>query len=409
MKILKYVFLLLILATVAVVVFIATQEGKYDIKRERIISVPRSTLYNYINDLRNWENVALLTPADSSAVFTYSDSTSGPKAFISWKHDGAESKVETVKNTANDSIIQTGDFNGEDNRIAWGFSEAGKGTKVAVRIKGELTFAEKAAAVFNGNPGTALEEKLEAGLENLNRFLVTEIAKYDVKVQGLVTKTAAYYIGFPVTGKIEDIGRQSSGYYPKLHAFIKENKIVQAGAPFLLYKTFSEAQGTASYVVCMPVKEEIYTMQGSEIIGGRIEGFTALKTTLKGDYSHLKKAWDTARREVTAKSYPENTGGLYLEVYTKGLPSVKRPSQWVTDIYIPIGQNTAPATTEEVPMPPVSGSQPAPAAGTQVKPAKPASTGTATQGTPTDSKPAPKPKPKTATRPPASIPVPANP
>lgn len=407
MKILKYVFLLLILATVAVVVFIATQEGKYDIKRERIINVPRSTLYNYINDLRNWENIALLTPADSSAIFRYSDSTSGPKAFVAWKHDGAESRVETIKNTANDSIIQTGDFNGEDNRIAWGFSETGNGTKVAVRIKGELTFAEKAAAVFNGNPGIALEEKLETGLDNLNRFLVTEIAKYDVKVNGLVTKTPAYYIGFPVNGKIKDIGRQSASYYPKLYKFIRENRIAVAGAPFLLYKTFSEAQGTASYVVCMPVKEEIFTMQGSEITGGKIERFTALKTTLTGDYSHLKKAWDAARGEVAAKSYPENAAGQYLEVYTKGLPSVKRPSQWVTDIYIPIGQNTMPTATEEVAMPPVSGSQPATTSNTRTQPAKPSAAAASAQGTSQGTKPAPRPKPKTATPPPTSIQMPA--
>lgn len=403
MKIIKYVFLLLILAAVAAVVFIATQEGKYDIKREKAISVPKGTLYNYINDYRNWENVALLTPSDTTAAFTYSDTTSGPGSFIEWKHDGRENRIETVKASAGDSILQRAVLNGDNATIAWGLKEKGNATQVTLRIRGELTFSEKAYALLNGNPGARLEEKAASGLDNLNRFLVTEIAKYDVKVNGLVTKTAAYYIGFPVNGKIEDIGRQSASYYPKLYKFIRENRIAVAGAPFLLYKTFSEAQGTASYVVCMPVKEEIFTMQGSEITGGKIERFTALKTTLTGDYSHLKKAWDAARGEVAAKSYPENTAGQYLEVYTKGLPSVKRPSQWVTDIYIPIGHSMPAPVQPEVAMPPVSGSQPATTSNTRTQPAKPSAAGASAQGT----KPAPRPKPKTATPPPTSIQVPA--
>ena len=50
MKIIKYVFLLLLLGAIAVTVFIATQEGKYDIKEERLIKVPQTVLFNYIDE-----------------------------------------------------------------------------------------------------------------------------------------------------------------------------------------------------------------------------------------------------------------------------------------------------------------------------------------------------------------------
>ena len=67
MKIIKYVFLLLLLSAIAVTVFIATQEGKYDIKEERVIKVPKTVLFNYINEYRNWENVGILTANDTTA------------------------------------------------------------------------------------------------------------------------------------------------------------------------------------------------------------------------------------------------------------------------------------------------------------------------------------------------------
>lgn len=400
MKVIKYVFLLLILATVAVAVFIATQEGKYDIKREKVINVPASTLYTYINDYRNWEHVGILTHNDSTAAFTYTDTTSGPGAAMFWRSPDVDGKISTLKTIVNDSILQRAIIDGQSSDIAWGFRDSGNGTRVGVRIKGELSFRDKAYAVFQGNVKDELEQKMDKGLENLNSFLVNELGKYNVSVQGLVTKTATYYVGFPVTGKIEEIGRKSADIYPRLNAFIKENKIVVAGAPFLLYKTFEEAKGISSYVVCMPIRDEMYTMPGSDITGGKIERFTALKATLKGDYSHLKKAWDAARREVSAKGHPENTTGQYLEVYTLGLPKVKRPSQWVTDIYIPIGTPTIAEPVQEVALPPVTGSQNAAPART-VSPSRahaPAQAGSTTTQ-PQDKPGRPKPKTTTITRP----------
>jgi hypothetical protein len=55
MRILKYLFLLLLLAAFAMSMFFATQRGNYDVVRSRIINSQRATLYNYINDYKNWE------------------------------------------------------------------------------------------------------------------------------------------------------------------------------------------------------------------------------------------------------------------------------------------------------------------------------------------------------------------
>ena len=75
MKIVKYIFLLLLLAAIAGTVFIATQEGKYDITKEQLIKVPRNVLYNYVNDYENWQNAPIFAQ-DTTAVFTLSDNTS---------------------------------------------------------------------------------------------------------------------------------------------------------------------------------------------------------------------------------------------------------------------------------------------------------------------------------------------
>ncbi len=55
MKILKYIFLLLLLAFIAVTIFVATQKGDFNVQRSVVIKSSRPTVFNFINDFRNWE------------------------------------------------------------------------------------------------------------------------------------------------------------------------------------------------------------------------------------------------------------------------------------------------------------------------------------------------------------------
>lgn len=395
MKIVKYIFLLLLLIAIGLVVFIATQDGKYDIRKERIINVPRTTLYNYINDYRNWENVGILTNNDTTAVYSFTETTSGKDAKTTWKLKDSEGEVKTVSTVENDSLVQKAVIDGQPSDISWSFKDTVGGTKLFVRIKGELSFKDKAYAVLKGGVKEKLEKKLETGLKNLDNFLVHELGAYKVDVQGVVTKTGTFYIKHSVTSTIDEVGKKSSEALSKLLHFVKENKIVTNGAPFNLYKKYDVPGNKAEFAVCIPIKEEIFTMPGSEYEGDKLESFQAMKVTLKGDYSHLKKAWDAGYREINLKAIQLNTTGSAAEVYTKGVQQTKRPSQWVTDIYIPVGQPSTLPAEENVPLPPVSGSVPA----TTVPSAnRPATTPVNAQPARTTSTPANRPAGTTTTR-----------
>lgn len=342
MKIIKYVFLLILLAFIAVGVFIATQDGKYDIRKERIINVPQPLLFEYLNDYRNWENVGILTHNDTTAVFAYSEITAGKGAVSTWKLKNTKGKVETIKVVDNDSIIQKATIDEQVSDIAWGFQKAGNGTKLSVRMKGELSFSDKANAVFKGGIKEKLEEVLDEGLTSLNTFLVRELKSFDIETKGLVKKTGTYYLCHTATSSIPEMNRRVTDILPKLMAFIKENKIATNGNPFTLYKTYDKQNNTTTFKVCVPIKEEIFTAPGSEIEGGKLEPFNAFKTSLRGYYSHLPQAWTAAHDSIFTRNLSENTTGQYIEVYSRNVRHTKKPSQWITDIYIPVGTGTAP-------------------------------------------------------------------
>lgn len=338
MKIVKYIFLLLLLSGIAITVFIATQDGTYDIKKERIIKVPKTVLFNYVSDLKNWEPTGILTEADTTIVYTLSEATSGKDAFISWQDDETEGKIQTVKIVENDSILQNAEINNMHSDISWSFKDTLGSTKVTLRMAGKLSFTEKAYAVLNGGNNKKLEEKLERSLTNINAFLVDEVGTYTIDTPEQTTKSGAYYLGQSVKVPMADVGKKANEIFPKLYSFVKENNIALNGPAFIMYKDFSTKKDSVSFMVCLSIKEEIYTSPGSEFEGGNLAAFPALKTTLNGDYSHLPKAWQAAFKYVRDNQLPENTTGNYIEVYTIGAQQTKRPSQWKTDIFVPIGQ-----------------------------------------------------------------------
>jgi predicted transcriptional regulator YdeE len=349
MKIVKYIFLLLLLASIAATVFIATQDGKYNIKKERIINVSRPVLYNYLNDYKNWENLGFFASADTTATFTYSDISAGKGAFMSWTKEGESGRIQTEAVTTNDSISQKATLDNLDANVTWAFKDTLKSTKVSIRLSGRLTFSEKAYALLNGGIDNSMDSSLEKGMVNLNNFLVKEIQKYSTEVVGVVNKKETFYLGTNASLPIADVNKKAIVSFDKLLAFAKENNITVTGKPFILYNTINKEAKTASCTYSIPIKDEMFTAPGSDYIGGKLASFNALKTTLRGDYSHLPKAWEAARKHLREKALPENTTAQYLEMYTKSVAQTRRPSMLITDVYIPIGTPKVTVTDTLVP------------------------------------------------------------
>lgn len=370
MKIVKYVFLLLVLSAIALTVFIATQNGSYTMEEQRVINVPRPVLYNYINEFKNWKNLGILKGADSLATYTYGEKTSGVEASMGWQRNNDTGKISTLAVSENDSISQETTINDLESKLLWEFKDTLKSTKVTLKITGNLTFMEKAQALFKGNINTSYEKNISRGLSNVNAYLVTELRKFDIKVGGQVNKINAYYLGATTEGPVTEAAAAAAAKFDQLYSFAKENKIKVQGAPFIIYKNLNKAEQKAKYTYAIQLTEAIYIAAGSEYESGELSGFRALKTTLKGDYSHLPEAWKKATAYVTEKALPENTAGEYVEIYTKNPAHTPRPSQWQTDIYIPVGKSVSDSLSTQPPLPPINNTtaQPAAPVRTSVKP-----------------------------------------
>ena len=335
MRILKYLFLLLLLSFVAFSIFVATQKGDYTVERSQIINSPKTNVFNFVNDYRNWEDFVSWAKEDAEMKFTYPKKTIGSGASYSWEGKDGSGTMSTVFVKENDSISQKMNYNGDSSAVMWHFNDTVGGTKVTWKTTGKKSFTMKIFTALDGGLDKTIGKLYEKSLANLDKTLDHELNNYTVKVNGLTKKTGTFYLNQTFTSTILNVIKNSRVVFPKIIKFCKENNIPLNGKPFVIYHTYDLANGLTRLSFCIPIKSQILTSSGSDILSGKLEPFDAVKTTLTGDYSHINKAFDKSIIFLNANGIAADPSFSHLESYMISRSDIKNPSKWVTEIYYP--------------------------------------------------------------------------
>ncbi|WP_298392311.1 GyrI-like domain-containing protein [Flavobacterium sp.] len=336
MRILKYIFLLLFLILIGLSVFVATQKANYDVTRSKVIKNPRATVFNYINDYRNWETFNSWILEDESIKFTYPELSAGKGASCSWQSGSNSGNLKTIYVKENDSISQKMVSNNENSQISWKFKDTVGGTKVTWSSKGTLDFKSKVLAFFQGGINSVVGDANEKSLENLNKTLDYEINTYSIKINGIVNRPGGFYLKQFKFCKEKDITRNIKIMLPRMRRFFEKNSLVMNGKPFIIYHKYDRTNDIIGFSVCMPIRDSIFISPGSDMQSGELKPYTALKTTLTGDYSHTQQTWNKAYQHIAKNNLVRNTSQQIIEVYTKNMDDNKSPSKWVTEVYVPV-------------------------------------------------------------------------
>ena len=333
MRILKYLFLLLLLFSIGLTVFVTTQKGDFDITRSKVIKANRTTIYNFVNDYRNWETFGSWTTTNNSTKYNYPEVTSGKGGSFSWNGDSDGSfKTLTVKE--NDSIHQKMVYNEAETEVFWSFKDTIGGTKVSWRTKGKMTPMMKLMNFFKGGVDGIFGDMSEKSLAKLDRTLDYELNTFTVKVDGIVNRPKNFYINQTINSYDDKVAKNIKILVPKMIRFFEKNKMIMNGKPFVLYNKISG--NVVNLSVCVPTRDSIYIMPGSDVSTGKMDAVTSLKATLVGDYSHLKELKKKALAYIEQNGYKQNSYNPTIEVYSKTIHDVKFPSKWITELYIPV-------------------------------------------------------------------------
>lgn len=345
MRILKYIFLLLLLSMVALSIFVATQKGDFTIERSKIINSPKSAVFNYVNDYRNWADFGSWATEDPEMKMIYPQVTAGKGASYSWEGKDGTGEMQTIFVKENDSISQKMNFNGTLSSVFWSFKDTIGGTKVTWKTTGEMSFLFKVYTAVNGGVDKVIGTMYEKSLANLDKSLDYEINTFSLKVNGLVKKPQLFYLAQTFTSELSKINKNTKIVLPTLVTFCKENNIESNGNPFIIYHTYDKLKGIAKISICLPIEKEIFISYGSDIASGKLEASEGVATELTGDYSHMNDGYEKSLAFLTKNQLTQDSKISHIETYSIGKTDIKNPSKWVTEVYIPVIPKIMPVQT----------------------------------------------------------------
>lgn len=336
MRLIKYFFLLFLLAFIGFSVHILTQKSDFEVEVTKVIKTNRASVFEFVNDYKNWESFGSWMTKNSDIKFNYEKNSIGLGASCSFKNGSYEGVIKTCWIKENDSLSQKISFNNSSVTISWKLKDTLGGTKVTIYTKGRLDTFSKISSFFNGGVQHLLSDVYKKSLQKLDKTLRYEMNTFSIKVDGVAHVKAGYCLKKTITCRTTNISKNTKILLAEMVLFFNKNKIVKAGKPFITYDSFDITNNNATISIGIPVIKQISISDGSDIASGEIIPFTCLKTTLIGDYSHTKTAWKKAKEYLKTNKLRENNAGNYTHLFIKTIDNIKRPSKWITEIYIPI-------------------------------------------------------------------------
>jgi|TARA_R110002020_G_scaffold63136_1_gene168364 effector-binding domain-containing protein len=344
MKILKYLFFLLLIVVIGGAIYFATKDGSFDVAETKTIDAPAEVIYNNVKDFKNWEDWGPWMSEDPDMEITYAEKTEGEGASYSWTSDvmgdGAMRNTKVIPNKEIEQIIVFNTPLGDsESDVYWKFEEgeAAGTTDVTWGMKGEQSFLEKVFMSFQSEDfETTLRTMYGNGLTNLDKVVTETMKVFSVNVDGLAQHGGGYYMYNTTSAKQSDIGMKMGDMMGQVMGFMQANNIQTAGMPFTIYNNIDDNNGSVIFSACIPVRDRVITPEGSTVVCGFMEPVTALKTTLKGNYDNLSAAYTKAQEYMAQNNLTPHPTANMFEVYVTDPGDIPNPANYVTEVYIPV-------------------------------------------------------------------------
>ena len=347
MRTFKYFAFILLIAIIGTAIYIAVQPNKFSFSRSRVINAPASVLFNKVNDFKNWPEFSPWIELEPNLNINYGSKTLGTGASCSWEGKIlGEGSMKTLAANENQFISQYISIlkpYESESEIHWDFETADGGTKVTWSMSGEQDFISKMYTTFTGSIEKQNAPDFERGLFKLDSTVTADMKKYSITVHGETDHGGGFYLYNSTSCKINELESKIAEMMPKVEDYANKNNIATAGAPFVNYIVWDEQNNAVIFSACVPTTDRVITTD-SDVLTGELPAFRAIKTTLKGHYSNLTEAWETARKYVSTDSLAIAENGPMLEVYTTDQAKLPNPADWITELYIAIKPETV---TEE--------------------------------------------------------------
>ncbi|WP_406684398.1 GyrI-like domain-containing protein [Seonamhaeicola sp. MEBiC1930] len=338
MKIFKYILFLLLIVIIGTAIYIAVQPNSFEVTRTRTIKAPAPIIYSNVIDFKNWIDWSAWVEENPNIKISYGEKTKGIGGSYTWEDEdgiGTMTNIEALPNTSIQQEMQFGEFPKSD--ISWTFKPTDDGaTDVTWTIKGkDLPFGFKAFATFTGGMEKQIGPYYERSLEKLDSIVSIRLKAYSININGITEYGGGFFMYKTTSATGTNISEIMGKQYGEIMGYMAKNNIVANGMPFTIYNEMNPETGNIIMSNAIPVMNKVSVENKSEILCGFIPKTKTLKTTLKGNYNNLPKAWEASMKHIAENSL-ELLDVKPFEIYTNDPGNFPNPADWVTEIYIPI-------------------------------------------------------------------------
>jgi effector-binding domain-containing protein len=352
MRILKYLIFLLLIFTIGLAIYIATQPDDYKVIKTRVIKAPLSLIHTYVDDYTKWNQWGVWHLNDPDMKITYGERFKGDSASCSWESEIYGSGSIRTTYFSKDSISQELHFNSPQKEIArrfWAFNSTanGEGIIVTSGVEGSFSFLDKFLALIHKNREQNYERDYAKGLHNLDSVITQDMKRYTIDIIGPTEYGGGFYLYQTVSSKISELTTTTNGIFTEVGAFMEHNNIAASRNPFVKFVEWNQEDQTVIASAAIPINDRIITPKGSAVLCGFIPAGKYFKTRLYGDYSNAKEAWAKTRESLKKQGYVIDPDRDVLEIYIKCPEDYPNPADLETDIYIPILSSNSTSQTQQ--------------------------------------------------------------
>jgi ribosome-associated toxin RatA of RatAB toxin-antitoxin module len=250
MKVLKVILIIIIVLVGGFAIWMATLDGKYDVKRTAFIEATPELVYAEVSDFKTWPEWGPWFAKDSTMKAQFGDQTQGKGATYSWTSENQGSgSMEIVEADPGKSMETKINFGGMGSSNGhWTFTPKDGGTEVTWGFKGEMPFFFRFMAA---NMDAGVGPDFETGLTNLKELLESRKPRYEFTEFNL-QPTAIYYTHHESLPMSTMTSEWFGSNWGMIAAYLGEDMKNTTGAPMSIMWDWNEEAGTFSADLAIP-------------------------------------------------------------------------------------------------------------------------------------------------------------
>lgn len=338
MKVLKYIGIGLVALIAVYLIISAFMPAKMSTVRTVVINAPASSVFEEVNEYKNWNKWSPWYAMEPTMEQTYSEPSAGQGAWTSWKgKEMGEGKQTIVESRANEYIkteLEFGDWDSK-NYSDFTFRDSAGATVVEWGFEGSEmpVYARMMNLMMKG----MLDKEFDNGLASLKKVAEEKAANgggaasYEIHEADMPERV---FIAFKDTSvSWEKIGEFLGAHFSVLFEAAGKAKLEVSGPPTGLYFKWDETAKTTSMAAAIQVKGDAKT---------KVEGFETIVVPMgknlhiayMGPYEKTENAhyaMDTYMKEKNLEQMLP-----VIEEYVTDPQKEPDTNKWLTNIYYPV-------------------------------------------------------------------------